>query len=199
MKKKIYSILMLGLVIGLNSCKKEDKVEATVTTNLTIDATAYTLAKGAYLDYGNINLFGNTATHYSNEFYTTDGTFTISALNELDDVKGKIALYCDLYSAGIGTFKSTTYTYVSDANDASLTATQLKTKYENKNVMLDGFVVTGTVANASLINAIPVDVKSGSVTIEGTKPNFKIIYDLVLVDNKIIKGTYTGSFALIKD
>jgi hypothetical protein len=188
---------MLGLIIGLTSCKKENKNEIQNTNNLTVDATSYTLTKGVYIDYENTILYGNTNTHYNYEFLTTDGSFVINSANELDDVKGKIAIYVDLYSSGIGSFKAGIFNFVDDSNDGTLTAAQLKTKYENKNVFKEGFIVTGTVADASLGNNTEIGVKSGTVTIEGTKPNFKVIYNLILKDNKTVKGSYTGSFIMV--
>lgn len=192
--------MLLTIVIGFTSCSKKDDPEVQVTNTITVDATTYSLAKGAYIDFGNVSLYGTTPTHYSNEFYTTDGTFKVGSANNLEDITGKIAVYIDLYSSGIGSFKAGSYTYVSDSNDSSLTAAQLKTKYENKNVCSFGFIVTGPNSNTSLaINGVDIEVKSGSVTVEGTKPNFKIIYDLVLENNKTVKGSYSGTFALIKN
>ena len=188
---------MLALIVGFTSCSKDDENEVQTSNALVVDATTYSLAKGAYLDYQNTILYGTTNTHYNYEFFTTDGVFVVNSANELEDVKGKIAIYVDLYSAGATFFKAGTYTFVSGANDGTLTDAQLKTKYENKNVCQYGAVVLGTIANASLGNAIEIDVKSGSVVIEGTKPNFKIIYDLVLVDNKTVKGSYSGAFTLV--
>ena len=199
MKTKIYPILMLALIVGFTSCSKDDENEVQTSNALVVDATTYTLAKGAYIDYQNTILYGTTNTHYNYEFLTTDGIFVVNSANELEDVKGKIAVYVDLYSAGATSFKAGTYTFVSGANDATLTDAQLKTKYENKNVCQYGFVVIGTIANASLGNVTEIDVKSGSVTIEGIKPNFKIIYDLVLENNKTVKGSYSGAFALMLD
>ena len=198
MKNKIYLMMMLSVIAGFISCSKDDPIEVEVSNNVVVDATTYTLAKGAYVNYGNDILYGSTPTHFNTEFFTTDGVFKLSTANELEDITGKIAIYVDLYSAGIGSLKADTYTFVSDANDASLTAAQLKTKYENKNVCLYGAIVTGPNATTSLgNNGIDIDVKSGTVTIEGTKPDFKIIYDLVLENNKTVKGSYSSSFALI--
>ena len=199
MKNKIYPILMLALIVGFTSCSKDDENEVQTSNALVVDATTYTLAKGAYVDYQNTILYGTTNTHYNYEFLTTDGIFVVNSANELEDIKGKIAIFVDLYSAGATSFKAGTYTFVSGANDGTLTDAQLKTKYENKNVCQYGFVVIGTIANASLGNVTEIDVKSGSVTIEGTKPNFKIIYDLVLENNKTVKGSYSGAFALMLD
>ena len=197
MKTKIYPILMLALIVGFTSCSKDDENEVQISNAVVVDATTYSLAKGAYVDYQNTILYGTTNTHYNYEFFTTDGSFVVNSANELEDVKGKIAIYVDLYSAGATSFKAGTYTFVSGANDGTLTDAQLKTKYENKNVCQYGAVVLGTIANASLGNAVEIDVKSGSVVIEGAKPNFKIIYDLVLVDNKTVKGSYSGAFTLV--
>lgn len=186
---------MLALIVGFTSCSKDDENEVQTSNALVVDATTYTLAKGAYIDYQNTILYGTTNTHYNYEFLTTDGIFVVNSANELEDVKGKIAVYVDLYSAGATSFKAGTYTFVSGANVATLTDAQLKTKYENKNVCQYGFVVIGTIANASLGNVTEIDVKSGSVTIEGTRPNFKIIYDLELENNKTVKASYSGAFA----
>ena len=199
MKNKIYPILLLALIVGFTSCSKDDENEVQTSNALLVDATTYTLAKGAYIDYPNTMLYGTTNTHYNYEFLTTDGSFVVNSANELEDIKGKVAIFVDLYSAGATSFKAGTYTFVSGANDGTLTNAQLKTKYENKSVCQYGTVLLGTIANASLGNAVEIDIKSGSVTIEGTKPNFKIIYDLVLVDNKTVKGSYSGAFALISD
>ena len=197
MKTKIYPILMLALIVGFTSCSKDDKDEVQTSNALVVDATTYSLAKGAYIDYSNTMLYGSTNTHYNYEFLTTDGSFVVNSANELEDIKGKIAVYVDLYSAGAASFKAGTYTFINGANDGTLTDAQLKTKYENKNVCQYGSLLLGTIANASLGNATEIDVKSGSVVIEGTKPNFKIIYDLVLVDNKTVKGSYSGAFTLV--
>lgn len=197
MKTKIYPILMLALIFGFTSCSKDDETEVQTSNALVVDATTYTLAKVAYVDYPNTILYGTTNTHYNYEFLTTDGSFVVNSANELEDIKGKIAIYVDLYSAGATSFKAGTYTFVSGANDGTLTNAQLKAKYENKNVCQYGTVLLGTIANATLGNATEIDVKSGSIVIEGTKPNFKIIYDLVLENNKTVKGSYSGVFTLV--
>jgi hypothetical protein len=39
-----------------------------------------------------------------------------------------------------------------------------------------------------------IDIKSGTAVVSGTKPNYTITYDLVLVNNKTVKGSYNGTF-----
>ena len=63
MKNKIYPILMLALILGFTSCSKDDKDEVQTSNALVVDATTYSLAKGAYMDYSNTMLYGSTNTH----------------------------------------------------------------------------------------------------------------------------------------
>ena len=65
MKTKIYPILMLALIVGFTSCSKDDENEVQTSNALVVDATTYSLAKGAYLDYQNTILYGTTNTHYN--------------------------------------------------------------------------------------------------------------------------------------
>ena len=81
MKTKIYPILMLALIVGFTSCSKDDENEVQTSNALLVDATTYTLAKGAYIDYPNTMLYGTTNTHYNYEFLTTDGSIVVNSAN----------------------------------------------------------------------------------------------------------------------
>lgn len=83
------------------------------------DTTTYSLTKVTYVNY---ILYGSEPTHFNNNFFTSNGVIKLSTANELEDITGKIAIYVDLYSAGIILFKGGTITYIGYANNVRLTA-----------------------------------------------------------------------------
>jgi hypothetical protein len=62
--------------------------------------------------------------------------------------------------------------------------------------MASGAVYISSDINASIdaTSTQEIDVKSGSVTVSGTKPNYTLTYDLVLENNNTVKGSYSGNF-----
>ena len=192
MKTKNLMLILLAIIVGFTSC--EPGSDNSPDNIVEYNSTKYTISKGAFLDDGPYNYYGSTNTHYDHLFYTTDGTFTYNASGELTDAKGNIAISAYLSSFGASSFKTGIYTFISDANDGSLSATQLKSKYENKSFFYEAGIALGSSINSSLANIIPINVTSGTIKVEGTKPNYTLTYDLVLVGGKTVKGSYTGEF-----
>jgi hypothetical protein len=153
------------------------------------------LVSGAYIDFGTYNYYGTTPTPLNYDFFATDGNLVVSN-GELTDIKGKMTVYVYLESFGITSFNTGTYTYLSGEGDGALTNTQLTTKYQNKSFMAAGAVYISSDINASIdaTSTQEIDVKSGSVTVSGTKPNYTLTYDLVLENNNTVKGSYSGNF-----
>jgi hypothetical protein len=62
--------------------------------------------------------------------------------------------------------------------------------------LVAGTLYTNTNANMSIDDnsTQEIDIKSGTAVVSGTKPNYTITYDLVLVNNKTVKGSYNGTF-----
>jgi len=197
--KNLLAALMLCLTFF--ACKK-DKNETPVATSIVAYNNAnFTLAEGAIFDYGASAVYGSINTHINYDFYLTDGKIEYSTTGEISDIKGKIAVYAELFSAGItGGFKTGTYNYIDETGDANLTAAQLKTKYENKQFFSYGFIVVGNDnINTSLGNAAEIEVKSGTIKVNGVSPNYSLEFDLLLTNDKTFKGTYNGKFTLTVD
>jgi hypothetical protein len=197
--KNLLAALMLCLTFF--ACKK-DKNETPVATSIVAYNNAnFTLAEGAIFDYGASAVYGSINTHINYDFYLTDGKIEYSTTGEISDIKGKIAVYAELFSGGItGGFKTGTYNYIDETGDANLTAAQLKTKYENKQFFSYGFIVVGNDnINTSLGNAAEIEVKSGTIKVNGVSPNYSLEFDLLLTNDKTFKGTYNGKFTLTVD
>ncbi|MBD3748457.1 MAG: hypothetical protein IE931_03080 [Sphingobacteriales bacterium] len=197
MKLKIYLTAFVLIMATLSACKKDKSAAATSSNSLSYDGNTYELASGLFVDYGTDNYYGTTPTHTNYDFYTTDGRFIFDANGAPTDLTGKIAVYAYLESPdGNGNFKEGTYTFIDTSNDGSLSDAQLKAKYENKYFFADGSVIMGNGdINASLSNAEEIFISSGTIKISGVKPNFKIEYDLILENNKTLKGSYNGEFS----
>lgn len=196
MKLKIYSVAFLALLLmAFGSCKKDKPASVPNQTNY--DGTTYNMKAGLTIDYGTSSYFGSSDTHTNYDFYITDGSFTFSNNGQPQDIIGKIGVYFSLESPdGTGNFKNGTYTYVDTDNDATLTDQQLQAKYENKYFMYDGSILVGNGdINSSLQNGQEIYVQSGTVVVSGTKPNYKVDFDLLLQNNKTIKGSYSGEFS----
>jgi hypothetical protein len=195
MKIKItYLLLIASFCLTFNSCKKDDP-EPEVKNQVEYNGTKSTLVSGAYIDFGTYNYYGTTPTHLNYDFFATDGNLVVSN-GELTDIKGKMTVYVYLESFGTTSFNTGTYTYLSGEGDGALTNTQLTTKYQNKSFMAAGAVYISSDINASIdaTSTQEIDVKSGSVTVSGTKPNYTLTYDLVLENNNTVKGSYSGNF-----
>ncbi len=199
MENKIYLTLLLVVSFVFSTCKKDDSSSISVNNIVEYDNNKYKLENGIYINYGSFNYFGNNATHYNFDFYTTDGYFISDSNGKLTDVKGNIAIYAILESYGSNSFKEGTFIYIDNANNSNLNDAQLKTKYENKSFFTEASVIIGKNMNSSLSSGKEVSVKSGIITIEGSIPNFNIIYDLVLENNKTIKGSFKNTFKEYKE
>jgi hypothetical protein len=199
MKNKIYPILLIIISLGVLSCNKEDSNLSLANSKVKYDEIEYSLTNGIYIDYGSYNYYGTADTHHNYDFYTTNGTFVADDKGQLIDIKGDIVIYAYMESFGSNTFKEGTFNYIDVSEDTNLTDAQRKTKYENKSFFIDASVITGKNSNGSLSSGKEVLVKAGTITIKGIKPNFTITYDLELVNNKTVKGSYTGLFSEFKD
>lgn len=202
MKNKLYPLIILALAISITSCKKDNQTQIDNRNVIEYNGARSTLKAGALIDFGPYSYYGTTDTHLNYDFYTTDGAIIANAAGEIDDIKGKIAVWVWLESPGATTaFKTGTYTFIDGSNDATLTDAQLKAKYENKQFLVGGSVYINTNVDTSIDdNATQeIDIKSGSVTISGTKPNFIITYDLVMQNDKTLKGSYSKGFLVFTD
>jgi hypothetical protein len=191
MKTKNLMLILLAIVVSIASCKPErnDPPENTIEYNSTI----YNITNGAFIDHGSSNYYGTADTHYDNDFYITDGAFVYNNTGEITDANGKIVIAAYLSSYGTSSFKTGTYTFIDDANDSSLTDAQTKSKYENKYFFTEAIVAISD-NNSSLVNANPIFVTSGTIIVEGTKPNYTLKYDLILDNGNTVKGMYNGTF-----
>jgi hypothetical protein len=202
MKNTSKTLLISFLMsVTLFSCKKDKNENPEKTSILTYNSINYNLAEGVIIDYGADSFYGTSNTHINYDFYITDGKIEYDAAGDLSDIKGRIAIFAELYSAGTtGGFKIGTFNFIDDSNDASLTPAQTRTKYENKSFFTDGALLVGTDnVNSSLENATQIDIKSGSVTVTGTNNNYSVDFDLVLTNNKAVKGSYNKNFKLVVD
>ncbi|TKB98843.1 hypothetical protein [Pedobacter cryophilus] len=195
MKIKIQTIIFLFTLLSLFSCEKDNSNSTLTNNNVTYNNLQFKITKGIFIDYGASCYYGNTNTHYNYDFFITDGDFISDANGNLIDVKGDIVIYAYLESFGKDSFKTGTYTCIDSSTDNELNDTQLKTKYENKSFIMDAYVITDENAKESLSTGKQVLVKSGTITLAGIQPNFTITYDLILLDNKTVKGSYKGDFS----
>ncbi|TKB98842.1 hypothetical protein [Pedobacter cryophilus] len=201
MKNKIYSMMMLALMLGFSSCSKDDEMEIDANT-IEYDGTKSVLKKGALIDFDISPYYGTTDTHLNYDFYITDGAVITDNTGQIFDIQGKFGVWIWLESFGTtGGFKTGTYTFIDGVNDASLTDAQKKTKYENKLFMAGASVFLNTNVSTSFDsgNTQEIEIKSGSVTVSGSKPNYTITYDLVMENNKTVKGSYSAGFQAFVD
>jgi hypothetical protein len=197
MKNKIYSMMMLAIIVGFTACSKDDPTEVDTTNTIQYDGTTSTLKTGALVDFGASPYYGSANTHLNYDFYVTDGAIIANSAGELDDIKGKIGVWVWLESPGAtSAFKTGTYNFIDGSNDSSLSDAQLRTKYENKFFIAGSSLYINTNVNTSFDDTATqeIEIKSGSVTVSGTKPNYTITYDLVMENNKTIKGNYSAGF-----
>ena len=202
MKNKIYSVMMLALMLGLSSCSKDDETETDAKNTIEYDGIKSVLKKGALIDFDISSYYGTTDTHLNYDFYITDGAIITDNTGQISDIQGKFGVWIWLESFGTtGGFKTGTYTYIDGENDASLSDAQMKTKYENKLFIAGASVYINTNVSTSFDNNTTQDIKikSGSVTVSGSKPNYTITYDLVMENNKTAKGSYSAGFQAFVD
>lgn len=199
MNIKTRTIIFILTLLNLFSCKKDNSNSTLTNNNVAYNNLEYKITKRIFINYGASCYYGNTNTHFNYDFFTTDGTFISDTNGNLLDVKGGIVVYAYLESFAKDSFKTGIYNYVDSSNDAELNDSQLKTKYENKSFIMDAYVITGKNASESLSTGKQISVKSGTITVAGVQPNFTIIYDLVLQNNKTVKGSYYGQFSELAD
>ena len=199
MKIKIQTIFFLIALLSLFSCEKDNSNSTITNNNVAYNNLDYKITKGIFIDYGASCYYGTTNTHFNYDFFITDGDFISDSNKNLMDVKGNIVVYAYLESFGKDKFKEGTYTYIDSSNDNDLNDTQLRSKYENKSFVMDAYVIIGENISQSLSAHKPILVKSGTITLAGIQPNFTITYDLILLNNKTVKGSYKGQFTELAD
>lgn len=193
MKTKNLMLIMLAIVVSVTSCKPK-KNDAPPEDTIEYNSTNYTIANGAFVDLGSSIYYGTVDSHYDSDFFITDGTFIYDTNGEITDANGKIIVAAYLSSFGTASFKTGTYTFIDSTNDSSLTDAQIKSKYENKYFFTEAIVAIGDNSSSSLANADPIFATSGTIKVEGTKPNYTLIYDLILEDGKTVRGSYSGTY-----
>ena len=199
MKIKSQIIIFLFALLGLLSCEKNYLNSTVTNNNIAYNNLNYKITRGIFIDYGASCYYGNTNTHFNYDFFSTDGAFISDTNGNLTDVKGSIVVYAYLESFGKESFNTGTFTFIDSSKDSELNDTQLKTKYENKSFIMDAYVITGENVSQSLSSGKQVLVKSGTINLTGAQPNFTITYDLVLLNNKTVKGSFKGQFLELAD
>ncbi|WP_205502567.1 hypothetical protein [Rufibacter psychrotolerans] len=186
MNNRFYSLkcFCLAVLAGFTfvSCSDDDEEEVSPNTDnkVVYNGTTYSMKSGLVEDYG------PSDNHYNYDFYITDGTITTSN-NDFEVVNSKIVLFAELLSPGTSEFKTGTFSFVQNYNDAG---------NENKHVFEDALVVTDT-NNDNILDEQDEElgVTGGTVKVSGgNNRNYTVEFDVTLENGKTAKGGYSGTF-----
>ena len=168
---------MFGLLTLASCGKDEDPAPA---GSVDYDGQSYALNNGIYFDNGADD------TYYNNYFLASDGTLDLAAIFA-ESVQGKAGMSFDLYSVGTDEFKSGTFTI---KNNTIILGRQEAENYGYVEFSYDS-------NNDGKIDETDdsIEAKSGTVTVSGS--NYDMEFNLVLANDKTLKGVYKKGYSLI--
>ncbi|WP_205503623.1 hypothetical protein [Rufibacter psychrotolerans] len=187
MKKFTLSFRLLALLLSsvlVMSCGDDDEDDvAPLTNQIEYDNTRYGADIALSIDFGPFGFIEGTNTHYAQVFALLD------TVTKTESTRAVLDMF--LLSAGTSVFKTGTFTYadLSEETDEEAVAA----KYRDQNI----FILSAFLLDVNNDQELDEDteafqVKSGTVTVSGTAPNYTIECDLLMQNDKGLKAHYSG-------
>lgn len=177
MKKFLYPIYALAMLAMVSCTDDDDKVPA--PEPMPTNAVSYN-SKNYDIDNGTIIDWGFWENHYNYDVFLTDGIMDF----ENETAPGAtFVIYAELWSPGTEDFSTGTFTFDDSGNTAG------KRFFENLTVVIDS-------NNSGELDEEDDELtaKAGTFKISGSGTRYSVEMDVMLSNNKAIKGTYSGTF-----